>query len=265
MLPHENAEICSATGLNIVRSASATIYRVARPTYGPLNPPVRPHLASMTPHKWSRWDTPGRTIYGGTSAEGAFIEVIEYIRPDPPDTPLSELFDDVAVGDAPTFADQVARELQGCGGMKYRSISRGWRDERKLYELQLPADGWFVDVTGANSIAALDLACPQILRRFDIKQLALAHLTNPEPESRRLTTALAAFLREHVVLDDGSVPHGVIYPSKWGSTVQNVAMWMRRTDDGTGEDPIGVAQEHTIGIGHPALVAAARLRGMTIY
>lgn len=88
-----DATICTSSGLNIVASTGQHIFRVARSQYGPLNPPVR--LPDGDVDTWSRWDTPGRTIYGGSTAPGAFVEVLEYITPDPPATPLSELFDDV--------------------------------------------------------------------------------------------------------------------------------------------------------------------------
>jgi hypothetical protein len=49
---------------------------------------------------------------------------LEYIRPDPPATPLSDLFDDVDPNDAATLAAQVAKELPQHGAMPYRSISK---------------------------------------------------------------------------------------------------------------------------------------------
>ena len=38
-------------------------------------------LGGIPKQEWSRWDTLGRTIYGCSSAAGAFVEVLEYIRP----------------------------------------------------------------------------------------------------------------------------------------------------------------------------------------
>lgn len=117
------ATICASSGLNIVASSGQSVFRVARTQYGPVNPP--PRVPGEHPvEDWSRWDTPGRTIYGCSSATGAFVEVLEYIRPDPPATLLSDLFDDVEPDDAATFAAQVAKELPQHGAMPYRSISK---------------------------------------------------------------------------------------------------------------------------------------------
>jgi hypothetical protein len=120
-----DATICASTGLNIVASSGQSIFRVARTQYGPIHPP--PRIPGEHPvENWSRWDTPGRTVYGCSTATGAFVEVLEYIRPDPPATPLTELFDDVGADDTDTLAEQIARELPAHGGMRYRSISQGW-------------------------------------------------------------------------------------------------------------------------------------------
>lgn len=125
---------------------------------------------------WSRWDTPGRTIYGCSTAIGAFVEVLEYIRPDPPATPLTELFDDVDTDDADTFAEQVARELPAHGAMPYRSIPQGWRQIRSLYEMQLPYSGWFIDITGAASISVVsEQLGPTLLADCGIEQLTSAN------------------------------------------------------------------------------------------
>jgi hypothetical protein len=116
-----DSTICAATGLNIVASCGQSIFRVARTQYGPVNPP--PRIPGEHPVEgWSRWDTPGRTVYGCSTATGAFVEILEYIRPDPPHTPLAELFDDVDADDASTLAEQIARELPAHGAMPYRSI-----------------------------------------------------------------------------------------------------------------------------------------------
>ncbi|MDG4666373.1 RES domain-containing protein [Mycobacterium sp. 236(2023)] len=261
-----DAAICTSTGLNIVASTGQTIFRVARTQYGAINPP--PRIPGEHPvEDWSRWDTPGRTIYGCTSATGAFVEVLEYIRPDPPQTRLTELFDDVDVNDAGTFAEQVARELPAHGGMPYRSISQGWRQGRSLYELRLPQDGWLVDVTGANSISVVsEWLGPTLLAECGVEELTLSELTSSAAVLKKLTTGIATWIRESIVLDDGARPHGVIYPSKWGTTLgDNCAMWLRRTDDGTGSDPLELIDTSNIGRHTKPFVDAAKLRGMQIF
>jgi hypothetical protein len=260
-----DATVCASTGLNIVASSAQSLFRVAQTKFGAVNPP--PRVPGEHPvENWSRWDTPGRTIYGSSTATAAFVEVLEYIKPDPPATPMAELFDDVEAGDAVTFADQVARELPKSGGMPYRSISQGWRQTRSLYELQLPNTGWFVDITGANSISVLSNELGStLLAECGIDQLTLSELTSSSADLKRLTTGMATWIRESVQLQDGERPHGIAYPSKWGTTLDNWAMWLRRTDDGTGADPLTLVEASDIGRHARPLVEAATLRGLRIF
>jgi hypothetical protein len=257
--------VCASTGLNLIASSGQSVFRVAQTRFGPLNPP--PRIPGQKPvEEWSRWDTPGRTVYGCTTATGAFVEVIEYIRPNPPTTPLTELFDDVEPDDAETFAEQVARELPAHGAMPYRSISQGWRQVRSLYELQLPQTGWFVDITGAESISAIsEQLGPTLLAECNIEQLTLSELTSSSEELKKLTTGIATWIRDTVVLADGHRPHGIFYPSKWGTTLANYAMWLRRKDDGTGADPLTEVETSSIGRHTKPFVDAAKLRGMSIF
>ncbi len=260
-----DATICASTGLSIVASAGQSIFRVARTEYGPVNPP--PRIPGEHPvEDWSRWDTPGRTVYRCSSATGAFVEVLEYIRPDPPAIPLTELFDDVDDDDADTLAEQIAQELPAHGGMPYRSISRGWRQSRSLYELQLPDSGWFVDITNAESISVVcDQLGPTLLPECGIERLTLSELTGSAEELKKLTTGIATWIRETVHLHDGERPHGIVYPSKWGVNFSNWAMWLRRTDDGTGADPLQQVDTSNIGRHTKPFVDAAKLRAMTIF
>jgi hypothetical protein len=192
---------------------------------------------------------------------------LEYIRPDPPATPLTDLFDDVSPGDAATLAAQIARELSTHGAMLYRSISRGWREVRSLYELQLPYSGWFVDITGAESISVLsEQLGSTLLAECGIEQLTLSELTSSSTDLKKLTTGIATWIRGRIVLFDGERPHGIVYPSKWGMTLgDNYAMWLRRADDGTGTDPLIQLEPSSIGKHTRPLVEAAKLRGMRIF
>jgi hypothetical protein len=257
--------ICTSTGLNIVASSGQSIFRVAQTKYGPVSPPLR--IPGVHPVEgWSRWDTPGRTIYGGSTEIGAFVEVLEYITPDPPAIPLTELFDDVAADDTDTLADQIARELPPHGGMAYRSIPQGWRQVRSIYELKLPSGGCFVDITGANSISVVsDQLGSTLLADCGIGRLTLSELTSSSEDLKKLTTGIATWIRETVHLHDGERPHGIFYPSKWGSTLANWAMWLRRKDDGTGADPLTQLYTSNIGRHAKALVEAAKLRDMKIF
>ena len=260
-----DSTICAATGLNIVASSGQSIFRVARTEYGPVNPPSR--IPGEHPVEgWSRWDTPGRTVYGCSTATGALVEVLEYIRPDPPDTPLGELFDDVDSDDAATLAEQIARELPAHGAMPYRSIPQAWRQIRSLYELRLPRAGWFVDITGAESISVVSEELGStLLAECGIDQLTLSELTSSSEKFKKLTTGIATWIREMIHLYDGHRPHGIFYPSKWGSTLTNYAMWLRRTDDQTGPDDLALIETTTIGLHTKPFVDAAKLRGMKTF
>ena len=65
----------AASGLRLVASPSSVVYRVAKSSYGPLNPPVRDDSKRRA---WNRWDTPGRTIYASDSATTAYIESLAW-------------------------------------------------------------------------------------------------------------------------------------------------------------------------------------------
>jgi len=81
-----------------------------------------------------------------------------------------------------------------------------------------------------------------------------------------LTTGIATWIRDQVVLFDGERPHGIMYPSKWGTTLgDNYAMWMRRTDDDIGPDPVRQLDYSSIGRHFEPLIDAAHLRGMAIF
>ncbi|MFH5227604.1 RES domain-containing protein [Antrihabitans spumae] len=255
--------VCATTGLNLVPSSGRRMFRVAQTQFGPLQPP--PRVKTANPVTWSRWDTPGRTIYGSSTAEGAFVEVLEYITPDPPAVAMSDLFDDVEDSDDLTFDSQIQRELPLCGAMAPRSISKGWREARNLYELVLPGNGWFVDVTGAGSISAVEEQLQMLLTTCGVDRLTLSELTSSSEDMKQLTTGIATWLRESVVLSDGSRPHGVVYPSKWGTTVQNWAMWLRRADDGTGGDAVWIHEASDIGRHTQPFVEVATNRRMRTY
>src|SRR5699024_12821324 len=71
--------ICSRTGLALVAGPDAAL-RIARESYGPLNPVPRP--PGETPQAWSRYDTPGRTIYACADRLTAYMELLASYRPD---------------------------------------------------------------------------------------------------------------------------------------------------------------------------------------
>jgi hypothetical protein len=103
------------------------------------------------------------------------------------------------------------------------------------------------------------------LTECGIAQLTLSELTSSSEKFKRLTTGIATWIRDTIVLDDGHRPHGIFYPSKWGSTLDNYAMWLRRKDDETGTDPLAQVEASSIGRHTKPFVDAAKLRGMSIF
>jgi hypothetical protein len=229
-----------------------------------MNPKRRPIDDDRS--KWSRWDVPGhRTLYGATQEKTAFREVIQYIAPALPPTPMTDLFDDVDDNDASTLDEQVAAELPQHGAMAPRSISKGWRDERTIYSLRLAPSGWFVDVAAAQSISAIGIALQDPLQELGVNELTLHELTGSDTD-KKITTTIAEWVRS-VILDDGSLPHGIMYRSKWGADWETWAFWLRRVDDGfpLEIEPFKLLQEEEIGKHTKTLVEAAKMSNMRIY
>lgn len=74
--PVADKRICTKTGLTLT-AGPATAYRIARQSFGPLNPPLRD---SDDVGAWSRYDTLGRTIYAASDKLTAYMEVLAYYR-----------------------------------------------------------------------------------------------------------------------------------------------------------------------------------------
>ncbi len=261
-----NSRVCERTGLVLERSCGRTVYRVARTKYGPFDPPAR--KIGAPPEELSRWDTPGRTIYAGTAERGAFIEVLSYITPDDVAlSTMSDFFDDVTSDDELFLHEQIAKELAQHGGMRQRSVPRGWREDRNIYEFRLPREGWFVDITASDSIGALDEQLRTTLAgRFGIEELHVSHLTADGTDARAVTTYIATHVRS-LVLDDGSLPHGIAYPSKYGTDIENYAVWLRRRDDGTesGGPPFDLVASNAINLHVEAFQSAVKRLRLTAY
>jgi hypothetical protein len=205
---------------------------------------------------WARWDTAnGRTVYAATTAFGAFAEVLPYIAAGMAELPLDNLFDDIGEGDAGrSLRDAIAAEV-GDPNM-LNAVTRGWRDGRCRYEIQVPGDEWFVDIGAADSIAALNHVFQ------DEGPLTLSHLTG---EDRYLTTRIAGWVRSRT-LDDGSRARGIYYTSKYGSNLPCYAIWLRSTDDGNRRgEPVEQVASHGIWGNDVDLLRAAEIHDMRIW
>lgn len=73
--------VCASTGLAYV-SGPVTGYRIAKSSYGPLNP--LPRSAGTTDRSaWSRFDTAGSTVYIAGDRRTAYAETLAMARVDP--------------------------------------------------------------------------------------------------------------------------------------------------------------------------------------
>lgn len=259
------SRVCTRTGLRLVASAGATATRIQRVSFGPMNPLQRPvEGGRMT---WSRFDVPGhRTIYAGSSRQAAYAEALAALRSSPSlmETRLSDVFSDEQITAAPnrTFREAVEKEWQDQHfGMTPQKLARAWRDARREYQLTLPKDGWFVDGEAIETVTVVRNELGEQLSVIDpsITDFTRAHLLG---ENREITTMVSHWIHP-LVLDDGSLPHGIKYGSKYGSNRYCYAIWLRALDDGKdlASEPTSAADGRQIEDRHhnPALDEAAKL------
>jgi hypothetical protein len=223
-------QVCGRTGLALARATGESVFRIAKSSYGPMNPVQRD--LTEDPRAWSRFDVGGhRTIYAASPAAGAYAESLAAFRPEL-DVKLTDLFDDEDPLESRTLRDVVGQEWdQLACGFKPGYLPASWRRERLEYRLTLPSDGWFVDIENSASIAAIAGSIGGELAGLGLKQLTVANLRS---ETRAVTTTIATWVHGQV-LEDGSLPHGIFYGSKHGSNWSNWAIWLRLVDDG--DDP----------------------------
>lgn len=81
-----------------------------------------------------------------------------------------------------------------------------------------------------------------------------------------ITTTIASWIHSRV-FDDGTLPHGIVYRSKWVAECLSWAIWLRKVDDGSSIDSESTKQTQIDGIGKhgKALRKAAELRSKRIY
>ncbi|OSP07308.1 hypothetical protein B7W94_08410 [Microbacterium sp. LEMMJ01] len=234
-------------------------FRIARESYGALAP--RPREASDDPANWSRYDTLGRTIYSSADRVTAFMELLASYRTDinAERRALQPAADAMGMSLDAYWADIVA-EWDESGNMKASWLPRVFREGRALYTLEYP-EGWWIDASATETIAAIhDLfSGPWPTRDGDSdKPLTLADLTG---DDRILTTVIASAIREHVQLDDGTLPLGIQFLSKHGRPADGSglcwAYWMRQVDSGL-DEPATVIKTEPIVDNDPAYIAAQK-------
>lgn len=233
--------VCANTGLALV-DGPRTGYRIAKVSYGPLAPLERSADPSEDRSSWSRFDTPGRTIYLADSRRVAFAETLAMAR-------VRKKFRSAVDFVSRHFGmsweqawDEVMEDWSRNGNMVPGSVPAGWRDDHLIYQISIASPAPWVDLTQMESLAAVDGALRQeLLNVHGVDLLTLGTLSG---ESHEVTSVIAEWIRNQIV-DDGSYPAGVKFHSKFGGGAC-WAFWMRRTDDGLGDDPVEVKEEQQI-------------------
>lgn len=217
-----SGRICARTGLVLLPATGQQVWRVAKTAYGPLSPPPRPAENDVDRAGWGRFDVPGaRTVYAGSTAECAYAEVLAYYRRRLGDRdPLAA--DAAAVGLTPTeLAAAVTAEWADRGHMRPGELAVGWRAERSLYRLRLPANGWWVQLEHPDSMAAIETALDTTLDELGVAALDVAVLRGP---ARLVTTTIATWIH-HQTLDTDASALGIWYSSRW-ATGPAFAQWL---------------------------------------
>ncbi|MFF5794631.1 hypothetical protein ACFY5D_21515 [Paeniglutamicibacter sp. NPDC012692] len=239
-----------------------TAYRVAKESYGPLNPQERGSLGEDR-SGWYRFDTPGRTLYASADPESAIIEALSWARMTHGHrTYLAKTarFMGLPVGQMRRIVEE---EWSANSSMVPGRIPANWREGRLLYTLQFGAGRW-IDIAHAATLTVLNDSIGRELHDDGVlpESLTLSEVTGGD---RRSTTLLAAYLREQV-LEDGTYPLGIRFPSKHGSAGAGqghcYAFWMRRRDVGLDDDMVSVSHAGGIAVNHPADQTALTLHGI---
>lgn len=262
----ERSRQCAKTGLRLIPTHERQAVRIARPSYGPMNPPLREPAPSNV-GSWGRWDVPnGRTIYAADSEDIAYRELLAYLAPAVGlRTTLSQVFvEEDGPSDPRTVLEAIGSEWEDLFSISPTKIVQGWREGRRRYTLGLPDTGWAVLIEHGDSVEALNRGMAQDIAARGTKRLDRSHLCG---ETRSLTMAVAQWVRAQV-LDDGSLAHGICYPSKHADEGTCWALWLRRVDDGADPttEPTKVLATDTIAGAHhnPALKKAADALGLVM-
>lgn len=248
-----SARTCSETGLRLLADAGEQTFRVAKPKYGPLSAPER--TARSARRRWGRYDSYGRTLYLASDEETAFAEVLSvFKRQLGAVDPLEK--DAAALGlTREEFLEIVAAEWQESSFMGVGAIPRQWRTDRSMFRVDNVGGGVWIDIEHPDSIAAIEPRVESVLARHGIRALTTAVLRG---DNRIVTTAIANSLRR-ITLDDGSVPHGIHFGSKWGGGWCR-AVWLPGDEEEWSTDLISLSGEDILATDEHLARASERFR-----
>lgn len=210
-VPSRGAEpvtICSVTGLALIKYPAKGTWRVFKTAFGPLA--GRPRT-SEDPSDWNRFDLPNAaTLYSSTDPQGAYAEVLAPLRPrvDELAALAVAVFGDVDPGD-----DPIAEEWAAKGHMHVNNIPKVWHTERNLVQVGVATDGWYIDIEHPVSLQVLrsrfvGMLAERALEDFDVSVI--------RGHDRVVTCAVAEWVNG-LYLEDGSVPLGIRYNSRYAT------------------------------------------------
>jgi hypothetical protein len=229
-LPIRESKKCARTGLIVTRPPATPLWRVAKVSYGPLNPPRR--TTSGRRGTWGRYDVADhRTIYAASPEVAAYGETLATLRPGMAEIDLEQIFEPGKTERHTSIMDAVKAEWESRNHQPPGMVPAGWRLDRLMHRITLDQNAWFIDIEAAESVSVLRRAVGPQLVRFGVEDFTVETLRGT---NREATTRVAQFLW-HTVLDDGSLPGGIRYFSKHGSDWECWAAWLRQTDDGLHE------------------------------
>lgn len=227
---------CPKTHLMCRQPPTQKIFRIAKRSYGPMNPALR--AAGVDVESWGRFDVAGhRTIYGASPTEATYGESLASLRPSPQlgTTRLGDLFDpDDELDSDMSLQDAITRDWDGDHRFPPGAIAAAWRNERLIYALTPPTNGWFIDLEHARSLRAVEesMGADTLSKLGHTGHLTIGDLRG---NNRALTTAIAQWVWEQE-LESGAAPHGIVYGSKLDSGWRCWAIWLRRVDRGATVD-----------------------------
>ncbi|WP_125079701.1 hypothetical protein [Mycobacterium sp. P7213] len=212
---------CATTGMALVPASQQILFRLAKPSFGPLNPRRRSISSSDDRTGWNRFDIAGeQTIYAACSPEGAYGELLGSLKK-PRGAPAARYLDDTA---GATIDELIEQDWVAAGRrLPPYAVDLNWLFGFRLYMLTLPSSGWLVEVEHSRTVGYLEQHIPCGLWERGMKQVTVAELRSPD---RSLTTLLAEQVA-NVRLADGTQPIGIRYGSKHGSDWTCWTVWLR--------------------------------------
>ncbi|MFI8592578.1 hypothetical protein [Dietzia maris] len=246
--------MCSNTRLALVRSGGQCVYRLAKPSYGVLNPPARGVSSSEDRAGWNRFDLPGeQTIYCASSAEGAYGELLGALKVSGPYR-ADEYLDDPGADDLYAL---IAQDWADLGARPPGVIDINWLYAHRLYTVALPRSGWFVEIEHARTITYLGAHIPLSLWERGVDEITVAQTRGAD---RHLTTELAGALAVAPTAGDVRAL-GIHYYSKHGTQWSCWAVWLR--DDSASTLVVDRGQAVTPPADNAALAAVLDIYNLT--